>query len=129
MEMDSQMSLSRVMAVHREGARGRAVVNGEIWILTKRDESRRDDRKLRLGDSSEQYFFGRDETYPGRVVYRIPFVGLIGLLVGDPMVFIYLIVFAWLIRAGIDAGKAAKAARSAAKPSIVRKQAATNSRK
>jgi hypothetical protein len=124
MEMDADMTLSRVLAVHREGARGQAVVNGEIWVVTKRDDARRDDRQLRLGDSSEQYFFGRDDTYPGRVVYRIPLVGLLGLLVGDPMVFVYLVLFAWLIRAGIDAGNAAKRAREAAKPAIVRKQAA-----
>jgi hypothetical protein len=91
------------------------VVGGEIWIMTKRDDFNRDDRKLRLGDSSEQYFFGRDEKYPGRVLYKIPFVGALVLFFGDASVFMYLLAFVFLFYSLIQAGQAAKKARLAAR--------------
>ena len=67
LEDDSLLALRRVTAVHKEGSRGVRVVGGDVWIMTKSDDLRRDDRQLRLSDSSDMYFFGRDESYPGLV--------------------------------------------------------------
>jgi hypothetical protein len=68
------------------------------------------------------YFYGREESYPGRVVYKVPYLGLPVLAVGDASVFVYLVLFCFGIFSLIQAGKAAKQARLANKPSIVRKQ-------
>jgi hypothetical protein len=83
--------------------------------MTKRDDFTRDDRKLRLGDSSETYFFGRDERYPGRAVFRIPYIGAPVLFLGDASVFVYLLGFVFLFYSLIQAGQAAKRARIASR--------------
>lgn len=112
---DPLPTISRIMAVHKEGSGGKVVVGGEIWIMTKRDQSSRDDRNLRLGDSSDQYFFGRDERYPGRVIFKIPLLGLPVLFFGDASVVMYLLAFVFLFYSLIQAGTAAKKARLAAR--------------
>ncbi len=115
MASDPLPTVSRITAVHKEGSGGRVVVGGEIWIMTKRDDYTRDDRKLRLDDSSDQYFFGRDEKYPGRVVFKIPYIGAPVLFFGDASVFMYLLAFIFLFYSLIQAGQAAKKARLAAR--------------
>ncbi len=125
-EDDGFVTLSRVTAVHKEGSAGRRVVGGDVWIMTKKDHLSRDDRNLRLRDSSEQYFFGRDDKYPGRVFFKIPYVGLPLLAFGDASVLVYILGFVYLIYALIQAGQAAKKSRLAARAGIVRKTSALN---
>lgn len=112
MEDDAQMALSRVHTVHKEGnAQGKRVVGGDIWIMTKRDNATRDDRKLRLQNTGDQFFAGRDDSYPGRVFYKIPYIGLLPLAFGEPIVLVYLAALAYTLYALIKAGQIAKKSR------------------
>lgn len=79
--------------------------------MSRADNSTADERKLRLGSSSEQYLYGRDEFTPGVVWYKIPLLGYPILLLGDGSVFVYLVVLAFALNALVQAGSAAKKAR------------------
>ncbi len=120
MEADAHVTLSRVTAVHMEGSDGKRVVGGDVWIMTKKDHLPRDDRSLRLRDSSENYFFGKDANEPGRVFFKIPYVGLPVLAFGDASVLLYILGFGYVMYSLIQAGRAAKRARLAARPAIVK---------
>jgi hypothetical protein len=120
MESDGYVTLSRVTAVHMEGSDGKRVVGGDVWIMTKKDHLPRDDRSQRLRDSSENYFFGKDANEPGRVFFKIPYVGLPVLAFGDASVLLYVLGFVYVMYALIQAGRAAKRARLAGRPGIVK---------
>ena len=133
LEDDAFVTLSRVTAVHKEGNnRGERIVGGDVWLMTKGDGMNLDERKLRLADSSDQYIFGRDETAPGRVWMKIPYLGkkenlstfllfspylcakgYPALVFGDVSVALFLVIAAYIVFALVQAGRAAKKARQA----------------
>lgn len=120
-ESDPDFTLSRVLAVHKEGSKGVKVVNGDTWLSTKADGRKSDDRKLRgISDTSEdQYVNGRDDSYPGRVYFKLPWLGTpLAWVGGDVSILLYAIVVAFVVYSVILAGQEAKRARAALRPRI-----------
>jgi len=96
-------------------------VNGDTWIATKADGRKSDDRKLKgISETSEdQYVNGRDETYPGRVVAKLPWLGIpFFWLGGDFTLLVYVAVVFFGIYSIVLAGIEAKKAKLALRPKI-----------
>jgi hypothetical protein len=121
-EYDPEYTLSRVSAVHKEGnSQGVKVVNGDTWLMTKADGRKSDERQLRgiTETSEDQYVNGRDESYPGRVVAKLPWIGLpLAWVGGSGSLLVYVAIVIYVVYSVFLAGRAAKKARAAAKPRI-----------
>lgn len=120
-ENDADFTLSRVLAVHKEGSKGEKVVNGDTWVNTKADGRKSDDRKLRgISETSEdQYVNGRDDSYPGRVYFKVPWLGTpLAWVGGDSSIVLYASVVAFCVYSIVLAGQEAKRARALLRPRI-----------
>lgn len=122
-EEDHDFLLSRVMSVHKEGnSQGVKVVNGDTWIATRADGYKYDDRTRRghADTSEDQFVNGRDESYPGRVWAKLPWIGTPVVALGGHLSIVsYLGIVAFGIYSIILAG--AEARRVRPKPRIITK--------